>query len=93
MEVKSNIFGMLCCITSRKVKTQLKCKKKKEKKKKISAVYGEINVTEQTSQKWFVKFWAGGFSLGNAPWLGKPVDVDRDQIETLRTNNIIPHGR
>ena len=77
----------------KKGKNTTEMQKKKEKKKKISAVYGEINVTEQTSQKWFVKFWAGGFSLGNAPWLGKPVDVDRDQIETLRTNNIIPHGR
>ena len=90
MEVQSKIFGMLCCITSRKVKTQLKCKKKK----KICAVYGEVNVTEQTCQKWFAKFWAVGFSLGNAPWLGRPNhEVDRDQIETLRTNNVIPHGR
>lgn len=61
-------------------------------KKKICAVYGEVNVTEQTRQKWFVKFGAGGFSLGNAPWLGKPVDVDRDQIETLRTTMLYLMG-
>ena len=52
------------------------------------------NTTEmQKKKKRFVKFGAGGFSLGNAPWLGKPVDADRDQIETLRTNNVIPHGK
>ena len=46
-----NIFGALCFIISRKVKTQLKMQKKK-----ICAVYGEGAVTDQTCQKWFVKF-------------------------------------
>ena len=38
-------------------------------------------------QKWFAKFCAGDFSLDNAPWLGRPVEVDRDQIEILTENN------
>ena len=37
-------------------------------------------------QKWFVKFQAD-FSLDNAPQLGRPVEVDSDQIETLIVNN------
>ena len=49
---------------------QLKCKKKK---KKICAVYGEGPVVDQTCQKWFVKFSAGDFLLGEAPLLGRPV--------------------
>ena len=44
------MFGILCFIISRKVKTQLKCKKK------TSAVCGEGAVTERTCQKWFAKF-------------------------------------
>ena len=68
-------------IISRKVKTQLKCKKK------ICAVYGKGAVTDQTCQKWSAKFRAGDFSLDHAPWLGRPVEVDSDQIETLTENN------
>ena len=34
-----------------------------------------------------MKFCAGDFSLENAPQQGRPVDVDRDQIETLIENN------
>ena len=56
-------------------------------KKKICAVYGEGAVTDQTCQKWFVKFHTGDFSLDNAPHLGRPVEVDSDQIETLIENN------
>ena len=37
--------------------------------KKICAVYGEGAVTDQTCQKWFVKFCARDFSLDNVPWL------------------------
>ena len=36
-------------------------------------------------QNWFAKFHAGAFSPDDAPWLGRPVEVDSDQIETLRT--------
>ena len=41
-----NIFSILCFIISRKVKC----------KNKICAVYREGAVTDQTFQKWFVKF-------------------------------------
>ena len=34
-----------------------------------------------------MKFHAGDFSLDDAPRLGRPVEVDRDQIETLFENN------
>ena len=50
-------------------------------------MYGEGAVTERTCQKWFAKFRAGGFSLDEAPWSGRPVEVDSDQIETLIENN------
>ena len=38
-------------------------------------------------QKQFVKFSVGDFSLDYAPWSGRPVEVDSDQIETLIENN------
>ena len=58
-----------------------------ETQKKICAVYGEGAVTDQTCQKWFVKFRAGDFSLDDAPRSGRPVEVDSDQIETITENN------
>ena len=64
-----------------------KCENAIEMQKKISAVGGEGAVTDRTCQKWFVKFCAGGFSLDDAAWLGRPVEVDSDQIETLIDNN------
>ena len=65
---KSHIFDVLCFIFSRKVKTQLKCKKK------ICAVYGEGAVTDRTCQKWFScqsRFDARYWMLG-AGALGRP---------------------
>ena len=59
---RSHIFDILRFSFSRKVKTQLKCKKK------ICAVYGEGAVPDGTCQKWFVKFHAGDFLLDDAPW-------------------------
>ena len=50
-------------------------------------MYGEGAVTDRTCQNWFVKFPAGDFLLDAAPWLGRPVEVDNDQIETLIENN------
>ena len=44
-------------------------------------------MTDQTCHKWFVKFRAGDFSLDDAPQLGRPVEVDSKQIETLIENN------
>ena len=34
----------------------------------------------------FVKFCSGDFSLDNAPWPGRPVEVDGDQIGALIEN-------
>ena len=64
-----------------------KGKKATEMQNKIHAVYGEGAMTEQTCQKWFAKFRAWDFSLDDAPWSGRPVEVDSDQIETLIENN------
>ena len=44
-------------------------------------------MTDQTCQKWFVKFRAGDFKLGDAPRSVRPVEVDSDQIKTLIENN------
>ena len=38
-------------------------------------------------QKWFVKFCVGDFSLEDALWLDRLVEVDSDQFETLTENN------
>ena len=38
-------------------------------------------------QKWFAKFRAGDFLLDDAPRLGRPVTVNRDQTDTLIKNN------
>ena len=56
-------------------------------KKEDVAVYGECAVTDQTCQKWFVKFRTGDFSLGDALQSGRPVEVDSDQIKTVIENN------
>ena len=56
-------------------------------------MHGEGAVTDQMCQKWFVKFCAGDFSLDDASQLGRPVEVDSNQIETLRTINVITYGR
>ena len=52
-------------------------------KTKICAVYGEATLTDQTCKKWFAKFCAGVFLLDDSPWLGRPVEIDSDRIETL----------
>ena len=58
-----------------------------ETQKKICAVYGEGAVTDRTCQKWFAKFHGADFSLDNASWSGRPVEVDSDQIKTLTEND------
>ena len=50
-------------------------------------MYGEGAVTDKTCQKWFAKFCARDFSLDDAPQLGRPLEVDSDQIETSVENN------
>ena len=53
----------------------------------ICAVYGENAVTDQTCQKWFAKFHDGDFSLDDAPWLGRPVELHSNQIDTFIESN------
>ena len=50
-------------------------------------MYGEKAVTDRMYQKLFVKFHARDFSLDDAPWSGRPVNMYSDQIETLIENN------
>ena len=58
-----------------------------ETQEKICTVYGGGAVTDRMCKKGFAKFCAGDFSLNNAPWLGRTVEVDSDHIETLIENN------
>ena len=44
-------------------------------------------MADRKCQKWFAKFHAIVFSLDDAPWLGRPVEVDSGQIDTLIGNN------
>ena len=53
-----------------------------EMQKTSCAVYEEDAVTDRTCQKWFAKFHTGDFSLDDAPWSGRPVEIDSDQTET-----------
>ena len=46
----------------------------------ICAVYREGAMTDQTCPKQIAKFHAGDFSLDDSPWLGRPVEVDSNQI-------------
>ena len=55
--------------------------------KKICAVYGEGAVTYQACHEWFAKFYAGDFSLDNAPLSTRPVKVDSNQIRILTEKN------
>ena len=61
--------------------------------KKMCAVCGEAAVTDQVSEV-VAKFCAGDFQLDDAPWPGRPAEVDSDQIETLiETVYVRPRGR
>ena len=82
MEENMKHFWLLCFIISRKVKMQLKCKKVK-----LCALYGEGALTDWKCEKWFGKFHVGDFSLGNAPLLGRQLEVDSNQVKTLIENN------
>ena len=44
-------------------------------------------MSDRRCQKWFAKFRAGDFSLDDAPWLSRPVEVDSNHIETLIEND------
>ena len=50
-------------------------------------MYGEVAVTDQMCQKWFVKFCADNFSLDSAPKSGRPIEVDSNQFRTLIGNH------
>ena len=58
-----------------------------ETQRKICTVCGEGAVTGQTCQEWFAKFRAGDFSLDDALWSGRPVEVDSNQIKILIEKN------
>ena len=58
-----------------------------ETHKKICAVYAESAVTDRTCHKWFAKFHARDLLVDDAPQLGRPVEVDSDQIKTTINNN------
>ena len=64
-----------------------KGKNTNEMQKKDCVMCGEGAVADRMCQKWFLKFCAGDFSLDNTPWLGRPVEVDSCQIETLIESN------
>ena len=84
---KYNIFGILCFIISRKVKTQLK-----HTHTKVCAVYGEDAATDRTCPKWFVKFYAGDFSLDDAPALGRSVEVDSNRDDNWEQSMLYHAG-
>ena len=50
---------------------------------KTCAVCGEGAGTERMCPKWFAESRAGDSSPGDAPRLGRAVEVDSDPIETL----------
>ena len=51
-------------------------------------MYGECAVIDQMCPKWFVKFHAGDFSMGDVHGpVGRPDEVDSDKIESLIENN------
>ena len=76
---KSNISSTFFCITSGKVKMQLKCFQ--------DFVCREGAVTDQICKKWFTKFCIRKSLLDDAPESGRSVEVDSNQIETLIENN------
>ena len=49
-------------------------------------MYGEGAMTDRMCKKWFAKFHAGDFLLDDAPRLGRPVEVDSNQIKTFENN-------
>ena len=63
-----------------------------EMPKKISAAYGEGAQADGTCQNWFARFRAGDILLDDAPWSGRPAEVDSDQIKVLRPISIIHVG-
>ena len=52
----------------------------------ICSVYGEGAMTDRMCQSGLLSFMLD-FLLDGAPWLGRPVEVDSNQIETLIEHN------
>ena len=50
-------------------------------------MYGEDAMTDGTCQKWFGNFCARDFLQDDAPWSGRPVQIDSSEIESLIENN------
>ena len=50
----------------------------KKKGQKVCPLYGEGAVTDETCQKWFAKFHAGGSTLDSTLWSGGVVDDNPD---------------
>ena len=44
-------------------------------------------MTDEMCLKWFAKFHAANFLLDSVPQLGRPFEVDSEQIKTLIENN------
>ena len=59
-----------------------------EARGELCAAIGQSAVPDPTCPGRFVKLPAGDFSLHDAPGLGRSVEVDSDQIETLRTTDV-----
>ena len=80
---KSNIFGILCFIISTKVKMQLKHTQKRCVQCMGKGRYCNwSNVSKVVCEV----FHAETFSFNKAPQLGRSVEVDSNQIETLTEN-------
>ena len=76
MKEKSNVFGILCSIISRKVKRQLK-----HERRFLQCVEKALWLNRCARHG----LWS--FSLDDAPWSSRPVEVDSNQIETLIENS------
>ena len=61
-----------------------------KKKKDLCSVWRRWQ-TDQICQKSFVNFHARYFSLDNAPWLGRRVEVDRGEIKTYWEQSTLYH--
>ena len=77
MEGKSNIFGILCFIVSRKVNMQLKCKKKK----KHCAVYGQNAMIEH------IKSGLQSFMLKISCWTMLHYLVEQLKLTTIKSRH------
>ena len=78
-----HIFGILCFIISRKVKTQLKCKNIKRSVQCLEKVLGLIEHVKSGLRTSVLEI-SGWMMLRGS---GRPVEVDSNQIETLTESN------